>query len=307
MNYAEHIPLPDELVAEPPSLYRRRQKTVGVRRGGARIGVRLLKAGIFGLLLLVVLGAVGYRLAAYSASSAQFRFNPNQDVTFEGNRFVSHQDLVSALGFEPIRDGEGHSIFGLNLGAVDRRVESIPWIESATVSRLFPKRLLVSVVERKPLAFAEVSGHLVLVDKHGIFLERPHKAVFDFPVIHGLGAAANPAERERLLEPYVKFLQQAGDAVDRSGWQISEADLQDSADLQLLLVQGSETVLAHFGDQDFNQRFETFAGLAPQVIASNPRINSMDLRYPGEVVVDPATPPPVLESRTKPAQQSRGR
>ncbi|MGH9469821.1 MAG: hypothetical protein ACRD1N_05695, partial [Terriglobia bacterium] len=43
----------------------------------------------------------------------------------------------------------------------------------------------------------------------------------------------------------------------------------------------------HFGDQDFAERFKNFVTLAPQVLASYPRVDSMDLRYHGEVVVDP--------------------
>ncbi len=303
MNYAEQIPLPDELLVEPPSPYRRRQKAVGVRRG-AGIGGRLLKAGLFGVLLPIALVAGAYRVVMHSAAT-HFQFNPERDMTFEGNHFVSHQDLITALGFGSFVAGEGCNMFGLNLAAESRRVERIPWVESATVTRVFPNRLVVSVVERKPLAFANVSGRLMLVDKSGVFLERPGKAVFDFPVVHGLDAAPNSAGRERLLEPYVKFMKQADDAVARSGWAISEAGLGDPNDLQLLLVQGSETILAHFGDQDFNQRFKTFAALAPRVLADNPRIDSMDLRYHNEVVVDPAAAPDGQETKANTPLQSQ--
>lgn len=302
MNYAEQIPLPDELVTEQPP-YRRRQKAVSVRRGSGRTGARLLKAGLFAVLLPLALVAAGYCLMAHSAASARFRFNPERDVAFEGSRFVSHQDLITALGFGSFAAGEGRNIFGLNLAAEDRRVERIPWVESATVSRIFPNRLIVSVVERKPLAFANVSGRLMLVDKYGMFLERPEKAAFDFPVVHGLDAAASPEGRQRLLEPYVEFLREAGAALSRSGWTISEAGIGDPEDLQLLLVQGNETILVHFGDQDFNQRFDTFVTLAPRVLADNPRIDSMDLRYRDEIVVDPSVPPSGQESQVRPAQQ----
>ncbi|HLI30004.1 MAG TPA: FtsQ-type POTRA domain-containing protein [Terriglobia bacterium] len=302
MNYAEQIPLPDDFLAEPPSPYRRRPKAVGVRRG-AGIGVRLLKVGIFGVLLPLVLIAAAYHVVMCSAASAHFRFNPERDMTFEGNHFVSQQDLITALGFGSFVPGGERNLFSLNLTAESRRLERIPWVKSATVSRLFPNRLVVNVVERKPLAFASVSGRLMLVDKKGVFLERPEKAAFDFPVVHGLDVASNPAGRERLLEPYVAFMKQAGDALERSGWMISEAGLGDPNDLQLLLVQGSETILVHFGDQDFNQRFETFATFASRVLADNPRIGSMDLRYHDEVVVDPSTAATGQGPKAKTAQQ----
>ena len=302
MNYAEQIPLPDELVAEPPPPYRRRQKVVGVRRGGRSTRVHLLKAGIFGVLLPLVAVAAGYRVAIHSTASRRFRLNPEHDVTFEGNHFVSRQDMIIALGFGSSAAEEGRNLVGLNLPAESRRVERIPWIESATVSRVFPNRLLVIVVEREPLAFANVSGRLMLVDKNGIFLERPEKAAFDFPVVHGLEAAANSAGRKQLLDLYVEFLQEAGGALASSGWAVSEVNLQDSNDLQLLLVQGSETILVHMGDRDFNQRLESFINLAPRVMEDNPRIDSMDFRYHDEVVVDPSAAAPRQEVTVKPAQ-----
>ncbi|MGH9355319.1 MAG: cell division protein FtsQ/DivIB [Terriglobia bacterium] len=313
MNYAEKIPLADELVAEQPPPYQRRQKAVSVRRGRRRTATRLLKAGIFAVLLPLGVFAGGYCVAIRSTRSTCFQFNPERDVTVQGSHFASPQDLTSELGFGSFGAGEGRTIFGLNLAAEARRVERIPWVESATVSRVLPNRLVVNVIERTPLAFANVSGRLMLIDRHGVFLPMPEKAAFDFPVVHGLDAAADPAGRERLLEPYVGFLQDVGNAVVRSGWSISEAGVADPSDLQLLLVQGNETILVHFGDQDFDQRFETFATLAPRVIAANPRINSMDLRYHDEVVVDPsiaatmASPAPAATAQdtgAEPAQQT---
>ena len=313
MNRAEKIPLPDELLAEQPPAYQRRQKAVSVRRGPRRTAARLLKAGVFAVLLPLGFLAGGYCVAVRSTGSGCFQFNPERDVTVEGNHFASRQDLAAALGFGSFAADSGRNIFALDLAAEAGRVERVPWVESAAVSRVFPDRLVVNVIERKPLAFANVSGRLMLVDSHGVFLPMPQKAAFDFPVVHGLDSAANPAGRERLLAPYVEFLQEAGDAVVRSGWSISEAGVGDPGDLQLLLVDGNETILVHFGDQDFDRRFETFATLAPRVIAANPRIDSMDLRYHNEVVVDPsaaanmASPAPAAtaqDARLKRAQQT---
>ncbi len=289
LNYAEQIPLPDELAVEPPSPYRR-QKVVAVRRRGPRLVLRVLKVASLGVLLPLLLFAGAYGLIV-RAPSADLGSIPESDVTFTGNHFISREDLLTALGPDDVAQDGRTNLFRLNLDEARRRIELIPWVKAATVCRLFPGRLVLSIVERKPLAFADVAGRLKLVDEDGMFLELPAKADFDFPVLYGLDSADSSAGRRQLLGRYVEFQKAAGGLLARSGWTLSEAHLRDPSDLKLLLVQGQETVMVHFGGKDYHKRLKTFMVLAPRVTAANPHVDSMDLRYPGEVVVDPFSAP----------------
>ncbi len=96
---------------------------------------------------------------------------------------------------------------------------------------------------------------------------------------------------------YQDFMHQLGEEITRSGWSVSEADLTDAEDLKALLVQGRETLQVHFGDENFPEHFHRFLTLLPELRKSNTPIDSVDLRYRNQVVVNPqsrtAAPPTV--------------
>jgi cell division septal protein FtsQ len=82
-------------------------------------------------------------------------------------------------------------------------------------------------------------------------------------------------------------MHQLSEGVGSSGWLVSEVDLSDADDLKAVLVEGEDTILVHFGHQDFSERFHDFLALIPEMRASKSRINSVDLRYRNQVVVNP--------------------
>ncbi len=285
MNFP--LRLPDELRVEEPNPYRRRQKVIGIRRGASRAS-RIVRAWALGLLFLLALLFAAHWAFRRVIASPLFLFQPGEGVKLTGNHIVSLDDVLNALGFGDDTESRAASLFRVDLTEEQRRVDSIPWVESATVARVFPNRLQVTIVERTPVAYAEVNGRIELVDQNGVFLQMLRKAPLDFPVLYGLDTTATAGERAVMVARYEQFLSDTRDEVSGSGWSISEADLSDPDDLRVLLVQGKVTVLAHFGAGAYARRFETFVTVAPQALANNPKIDSMDLRYHGEVVVDPA-------------------
>ena len=55
-------------------------------------------------------------------------------------------------------------------------LERLPWVEHATVMRLLPDRLRVSIVERTPVAFVRQGSHIGLVDASGVLMDMPTDA-----------------------------------------------------------------------------------------------------------------------------------
>lgn len=278
---------PDELEAEEPNPYRRRQKVIGIRRGGREAKSRWLKRVGFGAFLPIIL-FLGLRWAVHSViASPAVNFQPVRDIKLAGNQVVSRDDVLNAIGFGDAPQSRPASILMLNLSALERRVESIPWVASAVVMRTFPHTLLVTISERTPIAYANLGGHIRLVDKDGVLLDPLRRVDPHFPVLYGLNLTGGAAAREAELEPYESFCAETKDVLLGSGWSVSEADLSDADDLRVLLVRGSTTILAHFGDKDFERRLSKFFKVAPEVLAGNSQIDSVDLRFGGQVVVDP--------------------
>jgi len=167
-------------------------------------------------------------------------------------------------------------------------VESISWVRSAVLRRVYPHRLIVQVVERTPVAFAKEGGRIKLVDSEGTLLEKPEKAFFDFPIVAGLNSVSGARERKSRLDLYHAFCEQLAGELPSSGWLISEVDLADADDLKALLVQGQETILIHFGSEAFAERFHDLLTSLPELRKTSPKIDSLDLRYRNQIVVNPS-------------------
>jgi cell division protein FtsQ len=204
------------------------------------------------------------------------------------NHFVTREDVATALGL-PGRgsNGFGLKILRLSLEDVRKQVEGIPWVHSATLTRVLPNHLVIRVVERQPVAYANVGGHVSLVDSEGVFLDKPESAYFDFPVITGLDPKAGSEECKTRIALYQDFMREVGAEIVHSGWAISEGDLSDGDDLKALLVQGRETLQVHFGHENFLPHFHTFLALLPELRKSTAPLDSVDLRYRNQVVVNP--------------------
>jgi cell division protein FtsQ len=127
-----------------------------------------------------------YLLAINAASSPRFLFRPGQSIRLSGNHVVSRDQVLEALGFSSLESGSQLNLFRLNLAAERQRLDEIPWIKSAAITRIFPNHLAIGIAERTPVAFVNIAGQIQLVDRDGAFLRMPSKASFDFPVLDGL-------------------------------------------------------------------------------------------------------------------------
>jgi cell division protein FtsQ len=291
------------LDGEEESPYLRRQKAMTVRRRRPRWARWVL----FFALVVAPVGVTGYFLTALVLSSPRFELRSADDIQMVSNHFVSREEVATALGL-PLRSGEGPglNVLGLSLEAERKRVEAIAWVRSAVLTRVFPNRLVVHVVERTPVAFANFGGRVGLVDNEGVLLDKPESVFFDFPVLTGLNPNAGFEECRARLALYQDFMRQVGHEIADSGWIVSEADLSDGDDLNALLVQGRETVQVHFGHENFVQHFHTFLALLPKLRKSNAPIDSVDLRYRNQVVVNPqerSSAPPAGDAEAAPAMK----
>jgi hypothetical protein len=96
---------------------------------------------------------------------------------------------------------------------------------------------------------------------------------------------------------YVQFLKEIELIRPGAAEHVSEVDLSDSKDLRAMLAGIPESgvvgaadggpVLVHFGDGDFVNKFLLFADNIGQWRSSAGRVESVDLRFAHQVVVNP--------------------
>ena len=150
-----------------------RARRIAVRRAKGR--KRLIWVAIAAAILLVLVGAV----AVLASSLFDVR-----TVDVQGAVYTDPAQL-SAI----VDDLRGEAILLVDTRQVERRLESIPWVESARVSTQFPHRVFIDIRERKPIAtFAGSDGKYRVIDRDGRVLD----VVDGIPIDYMLVTGANP-------------------------------------------------------------------------------------------------------------------
>ncbi len=285
-------PPPAEILADEEPRYLRRQRPVEVRRQS--LGRRLRENWLVWLKWLVIAATGG---AAVFAAAHFFLFSPqviladSEQVELTGNQFVPRSAVLEVFAAD-----QGRSV--LRVPLEERRValERIAWVEQARVARVLPNRLHVELVERRPVAFLRTGSELALVDVHGVILDRPPQGDFRFPVVTGLSEAMPRPERERRMQLFAQFEKDIESVRAGAAGQLSEVDLRDSSDLRATLASvpdvapsgdGPQALLVHFGSGDFAAKFKVLLENYTQWRFTAGRVESVDLRFRKQVVVNP--------------------
>ena len=72
----------------------------------------------------------------------------------------------------------GMPLMSIDLNALQTRIENLPWIRRASVTRVLPGDIKINVEERVPFALWQRGGKLRLIDQEGIIITRHGLAGF---------------------------------------------------------------------------------------------------------------------------------
>jgi cell division protein FtsQ len=293
---------PQEVLADEEPKYLRRQKPLEIKR--RKFGKKAWKTYLrvtFWCVIALAAAATSYALGHYLLVSPEMALVHSDQVQVTGNQFVPKGRVLEVFSADRNR-----SVLRIALNERRRQLETIPWVEQATVRRALPNRIEVEIIERTPIAFLRETSDLALVDVHGVILDRPLKANFHFPVITGIGADMPIEERELRMQMFAGFSQQVEAARAGAMEQVSEVDLTEAKDLRATIsgLQVTNTssggaagndawgnadapIVVHFGDSDFQSKYLTVLNDIGQWRAAAGRVESVDLRFNGEAVVNP--------------------
>jgi cell division protein FtsQ len=266
---------------------------VGRRKTGLRVRFRgapatkwgRIAAGC-GLLVLLALCAGVFAMArSFLLHYERFVIPSSSSIEFQGNAHVTRAQLLSIFGEDVERN-----IFNVSLAQRRAELESLPWVAHATVMRLLPNRMRVSIVERTPVAFVRQGNHIGLVDANGVLLDMPVETKSDgkysFPVVTGISTndpLSTRAARMKIYERFTTELDGAGEKISQS---LSEVDLSNPEDVKASIPDKSTEVLVHFGDTDFLDRYKRFEEHLPEWQTVYPKLSSVDMRYERQVVLE---------------------
>jgi cell division protein FtsQ len=274
-----------DLEAEQESPFLRGQKRVSVRRGSLpkKTANRLMLV-VLSLVVLAILGSAGLSLYRYGKHSWRFRIESSDQIEVTGAQHVAHAQIMDVMGGDI-----GRNIFFVPLALRKQQLEQIPWVESASVMRFVPNRLRIEIHERTPVAFARIGSHISLIDAGGTLMELAPggKHKYSFAVITGMNAGEPLSTRAARIKNYNDLVRELDASGARYSQELSEVDLTDPEDVKVLAADSNGEVLVHLGSGNYLKRYRTYVTHVQQWRQQFDKIESVDLRYDGQIIVNP--------------------
>ncbi len=197
--------------------------------------------------------------------------SPNLEL--HGIRYASRRQVLRL--FEP---DYGRSLYLFPLAARRKQLLGVRWVHDASIARIWPNRIVVEIVERKPAAFiklpAEAMQRWALIDEEGVILDPPPKAAFTLPVLSGVLSSESQEKRGIRVRRMQRLMQELGPLSDN----VSEVDASDLDDLKITEQAGGGAVTLMLGDRNLASRLKNFLDHYPDIHRNMPRATSFDLR-----------------------------
>jgi cell division protein FtsQ len=196
--------------------------------------------------------AIGFRIAT---------------VAISGERHLARDEILAAAGVMPRT-----SLLFYDVVDARARLLTNPWIAEATVQKLLPDRLAISISERAAFALWQKAGRVGVIAEDGTVLEPYVVARYaDLPLVVGVGAEIRAREFLAMLDrrPELRANVRAAVLVAERRW-------------NLRLKNGVDVRLPEFGVE---QALDQLAGLERDAKLSNRDITAIDLRLPDRITV----------------------
>lgn len=235
----------------------RRGRSVKAKRRGkgtGKLGKYFLPCFLsFGILVcLSALGFIGFQTAIAS------QFFDVSRIEVDGVRRSSKQDIERLVSVQSARSG----VWSADLRDIKARIEKLPFVRTAAVSRILPNGIRVTINEREPRVIARMSKGDYLVDEEGIILARAESPEPEIPfVMLGWDEAKSPqADKDNLAR--VKMFQKMV-----SEWQqfdlasrVRMVSLADLTEPRAFTEDSGQTVTIALGRDNFGEQLKRGIG-----------------------------------------------
>ncbi len=214
----------------------------------ARLGIAGLSTAALAIAATLTVGMLDQNLSQVSVSGRFQRVSP-----------VEVEQAVKAR----VRD---MGLISVDLGAVQRAVEQLPWVDSATVERRWPRALSIRVVEQVPAARWGANG--LLNTRGELFISEARHIPPELPRLSGPhGSEAEVARR---------YLAAQGQLIE-AGMRLTAVRLDPRGAWEFDLDNG---ITVRLGRRQVDERFQRFVTAGVHQIATHANdINYIDMRY----------------------------
>ena len=237
-----------------------------------------IKIGVIGLLLLGLVGIVGYEaVTKWHLRSLPIKSisMPLKYVRTEGVFQYLSKNEVQAVLQPLVLTG----FFDVDMQAIHAAVATLPWVDTVTVKRIWPDAIDIKVRERKP--YARWGKSSLITERGVIFTPKNIDQFQNMTVVTG-----PESQQVRVLE----IMKGIKTALADQSLGLSEFSINDRWAWKIKLVTGLEILLGRNEQLKKLQRFlKTLTVLKQEQVE---QIAVVDLRYPNGYAVSwkPGTP-----------------
>lgn len=130
-------------------------------------------------------------------------------VSLSGQRQVSREQIFAAAGVT-----DHSSLLFLDVADARAKLEAIPWIAEATVRKLYPDRLQITVTEREAFALWQLQGKVTAIAADGTVLsDKVEARLATLPFVVGKGAAVKARDFLAVLDKFPPIRDQVRAAI----------------------------------------------------------------------------------------------
>ncbi len=182
----------------------------------------------------------------------------------------------------------GRSVFQIPLEERRRHLLAVDWVSDASILRVWPNRVVVTVTERRPVAFVKlpIAGTLRyrigLIDGDGVILGLPSRVRFHLPVLSGIEEAQ--PESERAMR--VRAMQHLLDDLGPQAKDISEINAANTQEMRVIAEVDHRPLELWMGDQHYRTRYLNFLDHYEEIHKHSEQANVFDLRLDDRILAN---------------------
>src|SRR5262249_41602149 len=147
-----------------------------------------------------------------------------------------------------------------------------------------------------------------VIDRNGVVRATPatRRPSYSFPVIRGIGKTEPLSSRAAAMKIYNRLVSELGSGDPNSDKaanyvrQLSEVDLSDPEDIKVMANDPGGTMVVHLGPTEFLSHYKLYVAHIGEWRQQFPNLQSVDLRFEGQVVVNPDKPGVSAKAPAKP-------
>ncbi|HXG35710.1 MAG TPA: FtsQ-type POTRA domain-containing protein [Dehalococcoidia bacterium] len=195
---------------------------------------------------------------------------------------VQEVQVVGAENSDPaqlaaLADLDGRSMFNLPLETAERRMAQLPLVKQVKAERVFPNKVRIAVLERRPIGYWESAGQVYVIDEEGVVLEgiQPPEGALHIVELTPRGPLG-PGER---VDPDAVALAQylAVEAPARLGLTVTGLEFNPASGLTIATDAGYRVV---FGDsQSLEFKLQAWQAIEQELGRDAMTGKTLDLRF----------------------------